>query len=114
MLSKEGLEIARTICVVGHGTLPQGMVAKSVYDHIAVVTEVDVRYGVIVDVQCTLITDLANNIVANIIKGHSLKDGMEDAIDVLKKSYHGAARNAVIAAVKDLHRNYLRILEKEK
>lgn len=107
------VEIAKTIFLAGHGKLPQGMAAKGPFDHMAIVVEVDEKYGVILNAQCTLVTDLAKNVVADILKGHSLRDGVEDIISEIKKVYHGAARNAIIASLKDLGRVYQKYQEQK-
>ncbi|MEL7565692.1 MAG: DUF3870 domain-containing protein [Dehalobacterium sp.] len=98
----------RTIILVGHGALPQGMAAKGIYDHLAIVTEIDCKYGVIVNAQCTLITELANNVINNILKGYCLQDGIDPLINEIINVYRGAAKNAVIASLKDLYREYLK------
>jgi len=100
--------MGRTIFLAGHAALPQGMAAKGLYDHLAIVAEVDKKYGVVVNVQCTLVTALANEIVQNTIRGYCLKDGIEELIKDMSNIYRGAARNAIIAALKDLDREYTR------
>lgn len=86
------------------------MAAKGVYDHLAIVTEVDCKHGVIVSVQCTLITDLANNVINNILKGYCLQDGIDPLISEVVDVYRGAAKNAIIASLKDLYREYIKYI----
>lgn len=86
--------------------MPQGMAAKGSFDHLAVVVEVDRKYGVIVDAKVTLVTDLAINFVRNCLVGYCLADGIEPIIAEIIDSYHGAAKNAIISAIKDLNREY--------
>lgn len=105
------MEIAKTICLAGHGKLPQGMAAKGPFEHMAVVVEVDEKYGVVLNAECTLITGIARNVIEDILKGYSLKDGVEEIIAEVKRVYHGAARNAIIASIKDLSREYQNYLE---
>jgi phage gp29-like protein len=91
--------------------LPQGMAAKGLYDHLAIVAEIDRKHGVIVNAQCTLITNLANNAINNVLKGYCLQDGIDPLISEVIDFYHGAARNAIIASLKDLYREYLKFTE---
>jgi hypothetical protein len=102
----------KTVILVGHAAFPQGMAAKGLYDHLSIVAEVDRVYGVIVDVECNLITDLANGFVRNLLQGYCLKDGIDDLVSEVFSSYRGAAKNAIIAAIKDLHREFIRYNEK--
>ncbi len=97
----------RTIFVAGHASLPQGMAAKGIYGTLAIVVEVDKRYGVIVQASCTLVTQQAQEYIRSILVGYCLRDGVEELIKEVKERYHGAAQNALIAALKDLHRTYM-------
>ncbi|HBW34863.1 DUF3870 domain-containing protein [Desulfosporosinus sp. BICA1-9] len=101
----------KTIMIVGHSNLPQGMAAQSLFGTFAIVTEIDKKYGVIIRVSCTLVTQQAQDFLATILVGSSLKDGLEDVFAEIKSTYHGAAQNAIIAALKDLHRIYLTLLK---
>lgn len=96
----------RTVFLAGHAALPQGMAAKGPFNHLAVVVEVDKKHGVIVNAQCTLITDLANNMVHKCLVGFCMENGVDELISEVIDTYHGAARNAIIAALKDLYREY--------
>jgi len=96
----------KTIMIVGHSNLPQGMAAKSLFGTFAIVIEVDKKYGVIVKSSCTLVTQQAQDFLDTILVGSSLKDGLEEVFSEIKAVYHGAAQNAIIAALKDLLRTY--------
>lgn len=98
--------MSKTIYIAGHANLPQGMAAKGIYGTLAVVTEVDRKYGVIVRASCSLVISQSQEFIGSILVGHSLKDGVEDLIREIKERYHGAAQNALIAALKDLYRTY--------
>ncbi len=97
----------KTVFVAGHASLPQGMAAKGIYGTLAIVAEIDRKYGVIVQASCTLVTPLAQEYIRSILVGHSLLEGIEEPIQQIKECYHGAAQNALIAALKDLYRTYL-------
>ncbi|MDI6813722.1 MAG: DUF3870 domain-containing protein [Desulfitobacteriaceae bacterium] len=101
----------RTVMIAGHANLPQGMAAKSLFGTLAIVTEVDRKYGVIVSATCTLVTQQAQDFLSTILVGSSLNDGIEPLIEEIKEDYHGAAQNALIAALKDVHRTYLTLLK---
>jgi len=97
----------KTYFLAGHSRLPQGMAAQSVFDSLTITVEVDKKYGVIIESSCTLATDHGKAYVQQILKGHSLQDGIDDILDALKIGYRGKAVNALIAAVKDLYGQYV-------
>ncbi|WHY76596.1 DUF3870 domain-containing protein [Neobacillus sp. WH10] len=97
----------KTYFLAGHSRLPQGMAAQSVFDSLTITVEVDKKYGVIIESSCTLATDHGKAYVQQILKGHSLQDGIDDILDALREGYRGKAVNALIAAVKDLYGQYV-------
>ncbi|MGC5325938.1 DUF3870 domain-containing protein [Brevibacillus sp. SYSU BS000544] len=97
---------ANTIFIAGHARLPQGMAAQNVYDSLTITAEVDNKYGVIIEASCTLATQHGRDYVASLLKGFSLKDGIDMPTRLLQTHYRGRAANALIAALKDLHNQY--------
>lgn len=102
----------RTIFVVGHARLPQGMAAKTQYDTLALTTQVDRRFGVITSASCSLVLDHTRDYVTQLLVGYSLLDGVEELCKDLERYYFGAARNALIAAIRDLGRKFEELREK--
>jgi hypothetical protein len=99
----------KTFLIVGRSQLPQGVSAKKVYDQMAVAMLVDCKYGVIVKVQPTLVTDLTNEFLSDLLIGCNLVEDMEEIENRLKQYYHGGAKNSLIAALKDLHRKFVEL-----
>lgn len=93
----------RTYFLAGHSRLPQGMAAQNIYDSLTITVEVDKKFGVIIESSCTLATDHGKAYIQQILRGHSLQDGMEEIVVLLREGYRGKAANALIAAVKDLY-----------
>ena len=104
----------KTIFIAGHARLPQGMAAKNVYETLTITAEVDLKYGVILEASCTLATEHGREFVGRILRGISLKDGVEDAIKEIETYYHGKATNALIAALKDLDLYFQKIKMEER
>ena len=99
--------MVQTILLIGHAALPQGMAAKSAFNHLALAVEIEGKYGVIIKVSVTLVTDVSADFVSRVLIGRSLFDGIDNIIDEFKMYYRGAALNAIIAALKDLNRAFL-------
>ena len=105
-----------TYFIAGHAKLPAGMAAKSIYETLTITAEIDRKYGVIVEAEatCTLATEHGRDFISHLLKGYSLKDGIEAPLDTLKNCYFGKAYNALTSALKDLHKQYLLTCEKNK
>lgn len=95
-----------TVFIAGHAKLPSGMAAKSIYDTLTITAEVDKKYGVIVTASCTLATLHGREFVQQLLRGHSLQDGIEKPVEEIRLHYLGKAGNALISALKDLYKQY--------
>ncbi|MGD8189889.1 DUF3870 domain-containing protein [Brevibacillus ginsengisoli] len=95
-----------TYFFAGHARLPQGMAATSVYETLTITVEIEPKYGVILTASCTLATQQGRDFVGNLLRGHSLKEDMDEIIHDLHQYYRGRAVNALIAAVKDIYSQY--------
>lgn len=96
----------KTIFIAGHAKLPSGMAARNMFETLTITAEIDRNYGVIVDASCTLATEHGRDFITRLLKGHSLRHGIDEPLDQLKKGYLGKANNALIAALKDLFKQY--------
>lgn len=97
-----------TMFIAGHGKLPAGSAAKAVYEMLAVTVEVDKKFGVILDADCTLATDLGRQMVRQLLRGYSLREDMDLIRKSVTDSYFGKVKSALLAALNDLETEYLR------
>ncbi|MEH7236402.1 DUF3870 domain-containing protein [Bacillus sp. JJ1562] len=95
-----------TIFIAGHARLPSGMAAKSVYETLTITAEIDKKYGVIVTANCTLATEHGREFIQQLLRGHSLRDGINEPVEKLKKYYLGKAGAALASALNDLYKHY--------
>lgn len=95
-----------TIFIAGHAKLPSGMAARNVFETLTITAEIDKYYGVIVFASCTLATEHGRDYISMLLKGHSLRNGIDKPLEQLKEGYLGKANNALIAALKDLYKQY--------
>ncbi|MFD2922373.1 DUF3870 domain-containing protein [Halobacillus naozhouensis] len=95
-----------TIFVAGHSKLPTGIAANHISESLTLTLEVDQNYGVIIDASCTLATDHGRDFIKTLLKGYSLKDGIEEPLTRLHEGYLGKAGNALEAALKDSYKQY--------
>ena len=82
------------------------MAAKSVFDTLTITAEVDKKYGVILEASCTLATEHGRDFIGSLLRGISLKDGVDYPVRLIEEHYKGKATNALVAAFKDLHAKY--------
>lgn len=90
----------------GHARLPQGMAAQNMFESLSITVEVDPKYAVIIEASCTLATEHGRDFVRDLLRGHSLRDGVGSLITVIQQRYAGRAAPALIAALKDLEQQY--------
>lgn len=107
------MPITNTYFIAGHARLPQGMAAKSVFDTLTITAEIDQKYGVIIDSSCTLATEHGRDYMSRILRGISLRDGVDTAIELVHTYYRGRGANALVAALKDLYLQYEQLSEKK-
>ncbi|HEY4567704.1 MAG TPA: DUF3870 domain-containing protein [Savagea sp.] len=105
---------SKTMFIAGHARLPQGMAAKSVFETLTVTAEVDMKYGVILHADCTLATEQGRAVIADLLRGFSLNDGIGEAVQCLQTYYRGKASKTLIAALKDLDQHYKQIKEEQQ
>lgn len=103
-----------TIFIAGHARLPSGMAAKSIYETLTVTAEIDKKYGVIVTTSCTLATIHGREFIEQLLKGYSLRDGIENPVQEVRKHYLGKAGSAIESALKDLYKQYNAYVESMK
>ncbi len=99
----------KTIFIAGHARLPQGMAAKSVFETLTITAEIDKKYGVVLEASCTLATEHGREFIGRLLKGISLNDGVDEAIEAIQTYYRGKATNALVAALKDLDVHFQQI-----
>ncbi|OIK09144.1 hypothetical protein BIV60_24685 [Bacillus sp. MUM 116] len=95
-----------TMFIAGHAKLPTGMAASNLFETLTITAEIDNHYGVIVDASCTLATDHGKDYIARLLKGHSLRHGIDKPLEEVKRFYNGKAANALIAGLKDLYKQF--------
>ncbi|MGO0061110.1 DUF3870 domain-containing protein [Brevibacillus fluminis] len=100
------MNTAKTYFLAGHARLPQGMAAQNVYESLTITVEIDRKYAVIVEASCTLATQHGRDFVGSLLKGFSLRDGIEEIVTVIQNHYRGRAANALVAAVRDLYSQF--------
>lgn len=96
----------REVLFSGYAKLPTGITASEMYRVIGIIVLIDMEEEVIMDVDCTLATDLARRTVRKIILGQSIKDGVGNIAIAIDEVYQGSAKKAIITAMRIIYDKY--------
>jgi hypothetical protein len=97
---------APIVLVAGYGKFPQNTSAEQMHTVLALVARVDTSTHCVLDVSTTLITRVADEFIAELLRGTDLLAGGEDFIRRFDASYFGHADRGVVAAFRDLVKRY--------
>lgn len=93
------------VLVTGYAKLPQGITAAELYSIVGVSLLVDRDSGNIVDVDCTLVTQVARDFVKSIVIGGNL-NALDSIEAEFERSYLGSAKKALISALRTCNEKY--------
>lgn len=96
------------ILITGYAKLPQGITATELYSIVGVSLLVERNSGIILDVDCTLVTQVARSFVKDIVIGKNLND-LEPIEYLFEKNYLGSAKKALISAIRTCNEKYLQL-----
>ena len=95
-----------TILISGYAKLPSSTTAEVIYDILVVAALFDNRTGTIVEVEASMVTELAKRYISNLMVGYNLNDGPEGLIEIFEEYYHGNAKKALETAIRSLFSKY--------
>jgi len=100
------------IFITGYAKLPQGITATELYKVIVVGLIVDKHSGIILDVDCSLVTRAAKEFIKELVVGKNIMD-YDEIQNAFKYKYYGSAKKALISAMKTCHEKYKQIIEND-
>ncbi len=96
------------ILVTGYAKLPQGITATELYTIVGMSILLERNTGLILDLDCTLATQVARDFVKRIVVGKNLTN-LEDIENCFEKNYFGSAKKALISAIRTCNERYTQI-----
>lgn len=102
------INLKNEVFLTGYAKLPQGITASELYSVICVGLLVDKDTGIIVDAECSLVTDLAKKVFKSLVVEHNLKD-IETIEQGFVEIYYGSAKKALISAMRTCHEKFNQI-----
>ena len=100
-------QITGHILLAGYSKLPTNTAAQKMYEQLVVVADVDFESGIILDVDCSMATDLGKRFVLQMMKGYNLTDGPDALLEALNLHYYGHLKRALLNAVREICQQYL-------
>lgn len=98
------------IFISGYAKLPKGITAAELYDVIAVGLLINKKTGEILDAEASLVLDVAQCFLKNNLIGKNINE-IEYIERILKESYFGSARKAIVSALRTCHEKYRLVME---
>lgn len=95
-----------TIMVSGYAPAPRGTAFQGLYGFLGVIMIVDVNSDIIVDVEFTFVTDVANSFFSQLLQGVDLKTDIDELSEVIRSKCWAPSTEALIACVKIARRRY--------
>ncbi|MCD8116286.1 MAG: DUF3870 domain-containing protein [Oscillospiraceae bacterium] len=94
------------VLLSGYAKLPSNTAAQKMYDQLVVVANVDFESGIVLEVDCTMATDLGRRFVSTMMRGYDLNRGPEPLLDAITAKYYGHLKKALLTAVKEICQHY--------
>ncbi len=99
-------KVSGHILLAGYAKLPSNTTASKMFDQLVVVADVDYESGVILDVDCSMATDLGRRFVLTMMKGYNLTGGIESLLEEINLKYYGHLKRALLTAVREIGQQY--------
>lgn len=97
------------LLLTGYAKVPEGITLSELYSVLVLALEIDFATGEILDADCSLMTEVAKNMVKKILIGENLGD-IKHIEDRFRLMYHGTVRKALVSACRSCYAKYLKIL----
>jgi hypothetical protein len=96
-----------TVYFAGYAKFPSVMSASVAFGQLSLGLLIDMRTGVIVDAGCTLVTDLAKEIVRGYFVGRHIVNDYARINEEITYCHQGNAQRPILKAFGDVYRKYL-------
>lgn len=99
--------------VAGYSKFPQNTSAEQLHSVLAMVVRVDTTTHRVLEASTTLITDVAQKFIQELLVGRNLLEDSEDFVREIETRYFGHAQRGLIFAYRDLISRYVTLLKEE-
>lgn len=99
-------KVSGRILLAGYAKLPSNTTASKMFDQLVVVADVDYESGVVLDVDCSMATELGRRFVQTMMKGYNLNVGIDSLLEDINLKYYGHLKRALLTAVREIGQQY--------
>ena len=99
-------KVSGRILLAGYAKLPSNTTASKMFDQLVVVADVDFESGIVLDVDCSMATDLGRRFVHTMMKGYNLNVGIDSLLEQINLKYYGHLKRALLTAVREIGQQY--------
>ncbi|WIV13979.1 DUF3870 domain-containing protein [Proteiniborus sp. MB09-C3] len=103
-----------TVFISAYSQAPKGTKLSENGQTLGVMLEIRRDSHIIVDFECTFITDLAKNYCKKLVVGTNFKEDFEDMLESIEGNMIIPSVNALIVALKIAHQRYIDTILKEE
>lgn len=100
----------KIVLISGYAKLPAHITSEEIYKTMVVVVLVDMDLGVIVDSECSVVTDLARRFVAKLLIGYNLNSDPARLLDQFERAYFGQAKRAIGTCLNMIFKKYQELI----
>lgn len=98
-----------TLILTAYSKAPQGTSMYEEFKHLGVVLEIDKENHIIMNVEFTFITQLANDYFKRLLIGKNILIDYENILNLIKENYVATSRQAVIVALRLAIQRYVEL-----
>jgi len=99
---------------ISYSKLPANISAAVYEGYVGVGFIINYHTGIIEDVSCTLLTDVARNFLKSIIVGYSINDDVEPLLAKVNLKFHGHSQKSVCVIIQENFSQYEEWANKNK
>ncbi|MEI3614397.1 DUF3870 domain-containing protein [Pseudogracilibacillus sp. SO30301A] len=96
----------KTVLITAYSKAPQGTPMYEKFKYSGIVLEIDKTSHLVVDIEVTFITKLAQDFFKRLMVGADFSSDLDSTIEKIKKNYYAPSQQSIIVALKVAHQRY--------
>lgn len=104
----------KTVFLTGYAQAPKGTHLFEMGSTIGVMLEVDRETHLVVDIESTFVTDLANDYFKRVLVGFNFKSQLNEMIESIEHNMFIPSASSLIVALKIAHQRYMDTIKKKQ
>jgi len=97
-----------TVYFISYAKLPDNMTAGLMHKIVGLGMVINYKTGVIEDISCTLLTEVARRFLTEVCIGFNIYDkGIDPLLEQIKFRFHGSSQKSLCVVVKENHKKFI-------